>query len=110
MPSDWLRGLELLALILCAWSVATPTWVWWNRSIYRRRHRRVVPLRVAVDFECDHLGREIVASPSLESAPGRIVVMVDDDRKHYLTASEVTTDAGERAGPGSPSAARGESP
>jgi hypothetical protein len=79
VPSNWLAGLEALGVILAVFALATPTWVAWNRSIYRRRHRRTTPLVLEVDFERDRLGRTIEADPGVRTADGEIAVEVDGD-------------------------------
>jgi hypothetical protein len=77
VPSDWLRGLELIAVILGAFALLVPAWVAWNRNIYRRRHARLMPRSLSVDFSHDRLGRTVVGGPGVLSAGGEIRVRVD---------------------------------
>ena len=78
VPDQWLAGIVMIVAVLGAFAVATPAWVAWNRNIYRRRHRRTKPLVMEVAFDEDALGRRIVADPGVRTAPGRIVVEVDE--------------------------------
>ncbi|HWI06493.1 MAG TPA: hypothetical protein VNT54_03125 [Solirubrobacteraceae bacterium] len=74
-------GDRLAALALCgaALTCIGIGWIRWNRSIYRRRHRRSSPIVMNVDFSHDSLGRPIVAPPGVSEAHGQVFVSVDAD-------------------------------
>jgi multisubunit Na+/H+ antiporter MnhE subunit len=79
VPPQWPIALAALAGILVAYSVAVPAWVRWNRSIYRRRHRRTSSVEVPMDFSHDRLGRTVALAPELDLDPSTIVVTVSED-------------------------------
>ena len=76
-PRNAGAGLAALAACGAALTCVGIGWVRWNRSIYRRRHRRTAPIVVNVGFSHDTLGRPIAAPPGLLEAPGQIFVAVD---------------------------------
>jgi hypothetical protein len=79
VPANWLAGLKLIAIFLAITALFTPTWVWWNRNIYRRRHRRKMPLLRSVDFTEDALGRRIAAAPDELARAAEIEISVTDE-------------------------------
>jgi hypothetical protein len=88
VPSDWLGGVELILLLLAAWACFSLGWVAWCRSIYRRRHRRTMPLTREVDFASDRLGRRILAPPGIAAARGQVLISVPEQGvKLYETAA-----------------------
>jgi hypothetical protein len=68
VPSRWIDGPVLLLVVLTLWTCLLRCWVGWSRSIYRRRHRRTRPLRLAVDFTQDSLGRTLAVEPHTAAA------------------------------------------
>jgi hypothetical protein len=89
VPANWLGGVELILALLAVWVCFSIAWVEWNRSIYRRRHRRTRPIERELDFTRDSLGRPVIASPGLASARGQLIVSVDAEGvKRYRLASE----------------------
>lgn len=78
-PRDAGTGLAALAACGAALTCVGIGWVRWNQSIYRRRHRRTVPIVVNVGFSHDTLGRPIAAPPGICEAQGQIFVAVDPD-------------------------------
>ena len=79
VPTDWPQALLSIFALLAVYAVLVPAWVHWNRSIYRRRHRRTEPLEIDVDFEHDMLGRRIALGPELALGPAEIAVTVSAD-------------------------------
>lgn len=79
VPANWLSGLELIGVFLVVFALASPAWVLWNRSIYRRRHRRATPIVLEVQFERDSLDRPLAVSPAVLLHPAEIRVTVSDD-------------------------------
>ncbi len=57
VPANWLSAVGLILALVAGWVCLSLAWVAWCRSIYRRRHRRVTPLRREVGFAHDALGR-----------------------------------------------------
>lgn len=89
-PSHWEIDVEVIAGFIILWGLFTVSWVNWNRSIYRRRHRRTEALVTDVEFDHDSLGREIVASPQARHDGGQIFVAIDEEgRKHYVPVDEI---------------------
>lgn len=88
VPERWFYALALIGLWLGGWAVATPVWIWWNRSIYRRRHRRTESLVQSVDFTRDALGREVIAAPEVRLNPSAVIVSLarDGAAKRYAVA------------------------
>lgn len=68
VPSRWIDGPVLLLVVLGLWICLLRCWVGWSRSIYRRRHRRTTPVRLAVDFTQDSLGRMLAVEPHTAAA------------------------------------------
>jgi hypothetical protein len=68
VPSRWIDGPVLLLVVLAFWICLLRSWVGWSRSIYRRRHRRTTPVRLAVDFTQDSLGRKVAVEPHTAAA------------------------------------------
>jgi multisubunit Na+/H+ antiporter MnhE subunit len=85
VPPEWPVAVAALVGVLLAYSLLVPAWVRWNRSIYRRRHRRNAPVQVPVDFGHDRLGRTVAIAPEVELDPSTVVVTVsaDDSTKLY---------------------------
>lgn len=77
VPAEWLGGVSLLVAVAAAFTALTPAWVWWNRNIYRRRHRRRTPLVREVGMERDALGRELLVAPEVLLNPTEVRVTVD---------------------------------
>jgi hypothetical protein len=75
-----IAGTAAILLII----FALRTWVEWNRSIYRRRHRRTRAVERSVAFDVDALGRPVAGDPATLMASPEIVIRVTDDGvKHY---------------------------
>ena len=68
VPSRWLDGPTVLLAVLVGWIGFLRCWVGWSRSIYRRRHRRITPLSLPVDFSQDSLGRKVTLEPHTVAA------------------------------------------
>ena len=79
VPAHWLGGILLLVAIAAAYSLLTPGWVWWNRNIYRRRHRRRSALEREVAMDRDTLGRRLLIAPEVLLNPAVVRVTVDAD-------------------------------
>jgi hypothetical protein len=84
VPDRWLEGVLLIAAILLAWTLFTICWVTWNRSIYRRRHRRGDPVELEIEMDEDTLGRPVLGAREARDHEGQIVISVDEEgSKHY---------------------------
>jgi len=91
VPSDWLGAVELIFALFAGWACFSVGWVAWCQSIYRRRHRRTVPLTRDIDFSHDTLGRRIIASPGIKEAPGQLIIsLAEDNVKRYQPAAQST--------------------
>jgi hypothetical protein len=95
IPPDWVGNVLLVATIIFAWAAFTVLWVAWNRSIYRRRHRRTEPLELAVSAAEDSLGRPLVGAVGAQGTLGQIFISVDGEgRKHYRRAGDESRERG----------------
>jgi hypothetical protein len=80
-------------------------WIWWNRSIYRRRHRRTNAIHREVSFDRDMLGRRLFIEPPVLDDPPVTIVTVDpgDEVKRYwvpgVPYGEAKVDASGAAAP-----------
>lgn len=88
VPPNWPIALAGLAGVFGAYAVLVPAWVRWNRSIYRRRHRRTSSVQVPVDFGHDMMGRTVAVAPELDLDPPTIVVTVSEDDSTKLYRAE----------------------
>jgi hypothetical protein len=88
VPHRWFDGVQLIAVLVAAFGLVTPVWVWWNRNIYRRRHRRTAPMVRPVQFERDSLGRRLVISSGVRLNPAEVIVTAGEDgaSKRYEAA------------------------
>jgi hypothetical protein len=77
VPANWLGGVGLIFALLAAWVCFSIAWVEWNRSIYRRRHRRTRPIERELTFTHDALGRPVAAPAGLALLRGQLIVSVD---------------------------------
>lgn len=84
IPADWWVGVEVIGAVAAGYGIFVVSWVAWNRSIYRRRHRRTEPLQLEVAFTTDTLGRTIVAGPGVAAYPVEVVVSVSADDRSKL--------------------------
>jgi hypothetical protein len=85
VPPQWPLAIAAIVGVFLAYALLVPAWVHWNRSIYRRRHRRTAPVQLPVDFGHDRLGRTVAIAPEVELDPSTVVVTVsaDDSTKLY---------------------------
>jgi hypothetical protein len=94
VPANWLGGVGLIFALLAVWVCFSISWVAWNRSIYRRRHRRTRPIERELDFTHDALGRPIAAPPGPALLGGQVIVSVDADGvKRFRPAPVVSAEA-----------------
>jgi hypothetical protein len=93
VPERWLDSLTVIGTIAGLWVIFTLGWVAWNRSIYRRRHRRNTPVRLEVGMDHDSLGRPIVASRWIRTAPGQILISVNGDGTKRYREAELSSKA-----------------
>lgn len=82
---DWNRTQVALIIFvtLVVAPVITVAWVLHNLSIFRRKGPRLGVPEVALEYQRDWNGREIVADWATLGAAGRIEVTVQGDRKLY---------------------------
>ncbi|WP_205697279.1 hypothetical protein [Conexibacter sp. SYSU D00693] len=78
VPSHWWPPLVGLLGVLALFAAFTPGWVAWNRSIYRRRHRRTSPMVVEVAFDRDWVGRSVRAAEGVRDHVGEIRVRLEE--------------------------------
>jgi hypothetical protein len=77
----------VIAVFVTIWAGFTIAWVEWNRSIYRRRHRRTTPLDLDVEMHEDSLGRSVLGAAAAQTSAGQIFISVDrEGLKHYSRA------------------------
>ncbi len=87
VPSTWPSVVALVGAGALAFGAFCVVWLRWNRSIYRRRHRRRAAVVADVQVTADALGRRIVGLDERRHAR-HVIVDVDGSArvKHYRAA------------------------